>query len=132
MAVSPIAPDPHFEESAGSHYERGTASNPNRRGPLRFQEGIATDSDIPNNFVEGVRQGHDSHPGRPNLNANVFEKWPEETIRERAHVGSASWPEAPSLISEFAGGSGNDGEQRFVQVRRDGSHQERKNYAEVE
>lgn len=132
MAVSPLAPDPHFQESEDTHFEQRTTSNPQRRGPLRFQEGIATDSNVPDNFVTGVRQGHESAPGRPNRNANVFEKPPEETIRERAHVGSASWPEAPTLVGEFAGGAGNDGEQSFVQVRRDGRHQERKNYAEVE
>lgn len=132
MAVSPLAPDPEFRESADTHYEQRMTSNPQRRGPGRFQEGIATDSNVPDNFVTGVMQGHESAPGRPNCNKNVFEKSPEETMRERAHVGSASWPEAPTLISEFAGGSGNDGEQAFVQVRRDGRHQERRNYAEVE
>lgn len=131
MAVSPLAPDPEFEESAGTHYERSTASNTDRRGPLRFQEGIATDSDIPGNFATGVMNGR-PNPSRPNTNANVFEKPAAETLRERAHVGSASWPEAPTLLSEFAGGSGNDGELSFVQVKRDGKHQERKNYAEVE
>lgn len=132
MAVSPLAPDPHFEESADTHFETGTASNPSRRGPLRFQEGIASDSDVPRNFGLGVRQGHESKPGRPNVNSPVWQKTAEETLRERSHVGSASWPEAPSLISEFAGGSGNDGEQAFVQVARSGRHQARRNYAEVE
>ena|ERR1044071_1120452 len=132
MAVSPLAPDPEFEESADTHYERRMASNPLRRGPLRFQEGIATDSDVVGNFVTGVRQGHESAPGRPNRNNPVWQKPPEETIRERAHVGSASWPEAPTLVGEFAQGAGNDGECSFVQVKRDGRHQERRNYAEVE
>lgn len=132
MAISPLAPDPEFEERAGTHYETGHANNASRRGPLRFQEGITSDRDVTSNFSLGVRQGHDSHPGRPNVNTPVWEKSAEETLRERAHVGSASWPEAPSLTTEFAGGSGNDGEQSFGMVRRDGRHQARRNYAEVE
>jgi hypothetical protein len=131
MAVSPLAPDPEFQESADTHFEQRTAKNTQRRGPGRFQEGIATDSDIPRNFATGVMNGRPD-AARPNTNQNVFEKPPEETLRERAHVGSASWPEAPTLVGEFAGGAGNDGECAFVQVRRDGSHQERRNYAEVE
>jgi hypothetical protein len=132
MAVSPLAPDPEFEERAGTQYGTGHANNSARRGPLRFQEGISSDSDVTYNFSLGVRQGHDSHPGRPNVNAPVWQNSAEETLRERAHVGSASWPEAPSLTSEFAGGSGNDGETSFAMVKRDGHHQARRNYAEVQ
>lgn len=131
MAVSPLAPDPRFRESEDTHFETGTASNPNRRGPNRFQEGLATDSDVPRNFAIGVGNGAPKS-SRPNTNAPVWEKSAAETMSERAHVGSASWPEAPSLLSEFASGSGNDGETAFVQVRRSGRHQARKNYAEVD
>lgn len=131
MAVSPLAPDPHFRESEDTHFESRMTSNPQRRGPLRFQEGIATDSDIPANFTKGHGQGAPA-AGRPNRNAVVTEKPAAETISERAHVGSAAWPEAPTLVGAFAGGAGNDGECSFVQVRRDGRHQERRNYAEVE
>jgi len=131
MAISPIAPDPHFSEREGTHYERAKASNTARRGPGRFQEGIATDSDIGSNFERGAMSGRPD-PSRPNTNLPVWQKPPEETLRERAHVGSASWPEAPTFVAEFASGSGSDGENSFSTVKRDGRHQARRNYAEVE
>lgn len=134
MAMSPLAPDPNFQESADRFYEVKQAANPTRRGPLRFQEGLNTDSDIPQNFGLGQDQGYRTAPGRTNHNANVFEKPPEETVRARAHVGSASWPEAPTFISEFAGGV-NEREQVYFQVGRgpiQGTHYARSNYARVE
>ena len=89
--ISPIAPAIPFAEKAPNVYERKMApSLPMNRGPLRFQEGVATDTDIPNDFQTGVMQGVMTPPGRPNHNANVYEKWPEETMKQRAHVGSAA------------------------------------------
>ena len=35
-------------------------------------------------------------------------KTPEETTRERAHVGSASWIEAPVALGEFVQGAQSD------------------------
>lgn len=101
----PIAPDPRFPESTGRVYERKFGVNAPRRGPMRFQEGVTTDQDVPSGFVTGVEQGHATAPGRMNHNQNVYHKWPEETLAERAHVGSAAWVQAPSMLEDFAHGS---------------------------
>ncbi|MER5754278.1 hypothetical protein [Streptomyces sp. NPDC002088] len=103
-----LAPDPQFQERVGTVYERKFADNSTRRGPLRFEEGVATDTDVPNEFTKGVMQGYITAPGRPNHNANVYEKYPEETMAERVHVGSASWVEAPTYLGEFSHGSFSD------------------------
>lgn len=131
MAQSPLAPDPQFRESADRFYERKTANNPSRRGPLRFQEGLASDSDVPREFSEGVMQGYRTPAGRSNHNMNVFEKSPEETMRERAHVGSASWPEAPTFISAMAEGA-SEPELKYSNVDRGERRHERRNYARVD
>ena len=68
-----ISPAPRFPERAPQVYEMKGAGNATRRGPLRFEEGIAA-----------------------------------ETMAERAHVGSASWVEAPTFLGEFAHGTMND------------------------
>lgn len=105
----PIAPAPGFPERSPYNYERKMAPNlPGGRGPLRFQEGVATDTDIPNDFVRGMGDGYGSAPGRPNHNQKVDTKYPEETMAQRAHVGSASWIESPTFLGEFARGSFSD------------------------
>ncbi|MFI9271890.1 hypothetical protein ACIGXM_14385 [Kitasatospora sp. NPDC052896] len=76
-------------------------------------------------------QGYQTPPGRANHNANVFEKSPEETLRERAHAGSASWPEAPTFISQMAAGA-SETEQSYLQVDRGDGHHARNNYARVD
>ncbi|MFD6934655.1 hypothetical protein ACFWAP_00670 [Streptomyces goshikiensis] len=124
-----LAPDPGFAEKGSYDYGVKTGVNSSRRGRLRFEEGIATDTDIPNEFGKGVMQGYTTAPGRMNHNANVYEKPAEETMRERAHMGSAAWPEAPEFIGGFAHGAGHGAEQRFEQVVRDGHNQRRQNYA---
>ena len=133
MAAPIIAPDPQFPERAPNTYERKMApSVPGNRGPLRFEEGVATDTDVPNDFQVGVNQGVMTPPGRPNHNMNVFEKWPDETMKERAHVGSAAWVESQSFLGEFAHGSFNDyAEVRYEEVIRDGGRQARTNPAIV-
>jgi hypothetical protein len=103
-----ISPAPRFPERAPQVYERKGADNMTRRGPLRFEEGIATDTDVPSDFQKGMAQGSATAPGRPNRNANVFEKPAAETMAERAHVGSAAWVEAPTFLGEFAHGTMND------------------------
>lgn len=128
-----IAPDPKFPENPGTMYDRKfAAATPGQRGPLRFEEGIATDTDVPMEFTKGAMQGYMPAPGRPNRNQNVFEKLPEETMRERAHVGSAAWVEAPMHLSEFAsGGFADHGDNRFEEVFRSGAHQQDQNPAVV-
>ena len=104
-----LAPAPQFPERMGNVYEEKVGPNAaGVRGPLRFEEGLATDTDIPNEFVKGAQQGYITAPGRPNHNANVYEKPASETLAERAHVGSAAWVEAPTVLGEFAHGSYSD------------------------
>lgn len=129
-----IAPAPQMPERPGTVYDRTMSpALPGQRGPLRFEEGIATDTDVPQEFTKGAMQGYIPAPGRPNRNQNVFEKFPEETMRERAHVGSAAWVEAPTVLGEFAGQAFADhGEAVFEEVFRDGGHQFRLNPSVVQ
>lgn len=128
-----IAPVLNFPERVGYVYERKNApSVPGNRGPLRFEEGIATDTDVPNDFQKGMMQGLIPAPGRPNHNQNVYEKYPEETMQQRAHVGSAAWVESPQFLGEFAQGSFTDyAETSYLQIARNGSHYNRRNPAVV-
>jgi hypothetical protein len=104
------------------------AGNLERRGPLRFEEGIATDTDVPTDFQKGIMSGFASAPGRPNRNAPVWQKPAAETLGERAHVGSASWIEAPTFLGEFAHGSfSNYAEQTVEVVARSGARTQRLN-----
>jgi hypothetical protein len=98
-------PDPEVQ------FERAIAVNNVRRGPLRFEEGVATDTDIPNEFGRGAYGDTAGGPdGRPFLNV----KGPDETMRERAHVGSSTWIEAPTMLSDFViGASVGQGPSQF-------------------
>lgn len=128
-----LAPAPRFPESGDHNYEAKIGQNLVRRGPLRFEEGVATDTDVPNEFTRGVMQGYSTAPGRPNHNQNVYEKFPEETMAERAHVGSAAWVEAPTFLGEYAHGSFTTyAEQKYEQVSRSGGHYQRINPATVQ
>jgi hypothetical protein len=133
MAVENIAPTPQFPEKVGATYERKmSAAQAGLRGPLRFEEGIATDTDVPNDFQLGLDQGYDTPAGRPNHNTNVFEKPAEETMRERAHVGSAAWVEAPTYLGEFSQGNFGDHSQVVIEeVVRSGGRYQRLNPAQV-
>jgi len=123
-----IAPAPQYPERSPQVYERKLAENDERRGPLRFEEGIATDTDVPTDFQKGVMSGFASAPGRPNRNAPVWQKPAEETLMERAHVGSAAWIEAPTFLGEFAHGSfTNYAEQTVETVVRTGARTARLN-----
>lgn len=123
MAISPA---PRFPERAPQMYERKMGDNPVRRGPLRFEEGIATDTDVPDDFQKGMMQGSAVAAGRPNRNAPVWQKPAAETLSERAHVGSAAWAEAPTFLGEFAHGSFTDyAEQTIETVARSGGRQQR-------
>jgi len=128
-----LAPDPKFPERPGNVYDRKvSAASAGQRGPLRFEEGIATDTDVPQEFSKGAMQGYIPAAGRPNRNQNVFEKLPEETMRERAHVGSASWVEAPDHLTEFASGAFADhGDNRIEEVTRSGANQKAGNASVV-
>lgn len=112
-----IAPAPQFPERAPQAYELKGAMNPERRGPLRFEEGIATDTDVPNDFETGIMNGFAAAPGRPNRNAPVWQKPAAETLSERAHVGSASWIEAPTFLGEFAHGSFSQNAEQIIEAK---------------
>lgn len=129
MAVPTIAPQPQFPERAPQMYDRKfSPAAAGQEGPLRFQEGVATDTDVPSDFTKGAMQGYITPPGRPNHNANVFEKYPEETMRQRAHVGSAAWIEAPTMLNDFAQGAFTDhGEIRYEMAIRSGARYQRLN-----
>lgn len=130
--TSPLAPVALSPERVPTYFEAKIAPNaPGGRGPLRFESGVATDTDVPNEFMNGISQGYVTAPGRPNHNANVFEKWPEETTRERIHMGSAAWTSAPTMLQPFAEGAGPEAEVRYVAVDRSGMSYMRRNPATV-
>jgi hypothetical protein len=129
--TSPLAPTAVPPSQASTFYEVKVGQNNARRGPMRFEEGIATDTDVPTDFVVGVRQGTMPAPGRPNHNANVYEKPAAEVMRERAHLGSAAWVEAPTYLGAFQGGTTPEAEQRFIQVNVSGGSYMRRNPATV-
>ena len=124
-----IAPTPKFPERPGNTYDRKMSpATPGQRGPLRFEEGLATDTDIPQEFTNGAMQGYEPAAGRPNRNKPVHTKTAEETMRERAHVGSAAWVEAPANLTEFSAVAfGDHGDNRFEEVFRSGANQKASN-----
>jgi hypothetical protein len=121
-----LSPAPQFEERPAQEYVAVDTSNPLRRGILRFEEGLNTDTAVPRDFVTGAMQGYRTPAGRPNHNLNVYEKPAKETMQERAHLGSAAWPDAPAFLSDFAHGTTHVAEQRYEAVVRDGRHQQRR------
>ena len=129
-----LAPDPKFPERPGTTYDRKVSTAvPGQRGPLRFQEGIGTDTDVPNEFARGAMQGYIPAAGRPNRNAPVHTKTAQETMGERAHVGSAAWVEAPDFLSEFSTGTfQNYGKNQYEEKFVSGSHQQHPNPAQVQ
>ncbi len=117
-----IAPTPGYPERVGANYEvKYAPSIPGNRGPLRFEEGLGTDADIPNAFTKGAMSGYASGVGGPNHNAVVWIKTAEETLGERAHAGSASWVESPTYLGEFVHGTDTDAAaQVYEQALRSG------------
>jgi hypothetical protein len=132
MTVAPQNPYPEQQQGV---FERVLApSYTSNRGPQRFQEGIQTDTDVPMDFAKGAyadtapADGRSSHPSR-----EMFYKWPEETMRERAHVGSASWIEAPEVLGDFVTGTvAGDGPRRWEQAYNSGMHMNRPNAVRVD
>lgn len=128
---SPLAPVIQAPQQISSVYEVKVAPDmPGGRGPMRFEEGLATDTDIPNEFVEGMMQGYRTDPRGRNL--NVYEKPADQVTRERIHVGSASWTESPTQLGAFMGGSSPEAEQNYIQVTVDGSSYKRRSAAQVQ
>lgn len=121
-----IAPVNQYPERGYPNFEAKMASNlPGERGPLRFEEGLTTDTDVPNDFSTGVAQGNSS-PDRYNHNQKVDTKYAEETMKQRIHAGSAAWIEAPSMLGEFSTGTvDGDNDPFFPLVGNDGGRQQR-------
>ncbi|TKK84707.1 hypothetical protein FDA94_29275 [Herbidospora galbida] len=129
---SPLAPTPRYPERLTSVYERKAASNTARRGELRFQEGVGTDQDVPRDFGVGVMSGYETPPGHPTHNKAVWIKPASETLKERAHLGSAAWVEAPTFLGEFSEGAfSRDAEVHYQMVQRSGDHYMRHNASVV-
>jgi hypothetical protein len=122
-----IAPGPMFPERADQAYQRAYGQNiPGNKGPLRFEEGIATDTDVPNDFSRGAYfdTSSGSRPGQNN--PEMLYKHAGETMQERAHVGSAAWIEAPSVLNEFVQGSRSGyGAQSYERVFNSGQRIQR-------
>ena len=68
-----VAPAPLFPEVAGNVFERTLGPDiPGQRGSLRFEEGVATDTDVPNDFAIGAYVDTSSVPGRPSHNLSLI------------------------------------------------------------
>ena len=80
----------------------GPVVNVERRGPLRFEEGVATDTDVPQDFGAGA-YGDPAGDGRGRPFFGV--KSPEETMKERNHLGATTWVEAPTALNDFVYGA---------------------------
>lgn len=126
-----IAPAPSFPERTGAVYERKISpANAGVRGPLRFEEGIATDTDVPDDFMQGMGDGYKTG-ARPNHNNDdALYKHADQTMRERAHPGSAAWTEAPEHLSGFVAGT-TEPPINYPQVNRSGARYNRLNPATV-
>ncbi len=107
--MTTFAPQIPYPEKGVNVFERkGAESITGNKGPLRFEEGVATDTDVPSDFAQGAYADTSSAPGRPNQNnREMFYKHADQTMRERAHVGSASWVEAPEVLGDFVQGAGS-------------------------
>jgi hypothetical protein len=127
-----IAPDNIPSERSPQSFQRTVGPNtPGREGPLRFEEGIATDTDIPTSYTKGILDGYRTGPGSPNHNNPDSQyKHADDVMAERAHVGSASWIEAPSVLREFVQGV-TEPPVTFPDVLRSGGRYERGNASVV-
>lgn len=135
MDMNPtIAPPNPYPEAMRNVFERTMApSIPGNRGPIYFQEGIGQEQDVAMDFGQGAYADTSSSPVRMNHNnPDMFYKPAEQTMRERAHVGSASWIEAPEVLSDFvAGAVAGDGIPTFEMVGNTGYHMNRPNPTRV-
>lgn len=103
MTIAPVA---QFPERGPQSYDRVMApSRPGMQGPLRHEEGIATDTDVPGDFVRGAFGDPTNLPGTRYNNPEMVFKHANETMRERAHLGSASWEDAPTRLQDFVMGA---------------------------
>ena len=80
------APQNPYPEKGTNVFEwKNAPSIPGNKGPLRFEEGVATETDVPSDFAKGAFQDTAPAPGRPNQNnREMFYKHADETMRHRA------------------------------------------------
>lgn len=132
--MTTFAPQNPFPESGRNVFERKMAESiTGNKGPLRFQEGVAADTDVPSDFARGAYG--DTAPYRGASAAtnpeHVFKR-ADQTMKERAHVGSASWIESPTVLGDFVQGSvSGDSQPTFEYAYNSGAHQARPNPVRV-
>lgn len=125
-----LAPTPQFPERVGAVYETKQApAQPGLRGPLRFEEGLATDTDIPTDFQRGMIESNGTPDGQ--VDPETQFKRADEVYRQRAHAGSAAWVDSPPYLGAFAGGAGEGQVIEYVQETRSGGRYEELNAAVV-
>lgn len=129
MALPPEKGTPKFEYGMGSEYVNRAGA----KGPVYFYEGVQTDTDVPSDFQRGAYV--DTAPVSPTSAAtnpeHVFKR-AEETMRERAHIGSASWIESPEVLADFVQGTvSGDRSPKFEWAYNSGAHQSRPNKVRV-
>ena len=102
-----LAPNPLYPERGAQSYQGQMGPNiPGNKGSLRFEEGVATDTDVPNDFARGAYFDPSFAPGRINHNnSEMVFKRAEDTLAARAHVGSSTWIEAPAMLGDFVQGA---------------------------
>jgi hypothetical protein len=119
-----IAPVPNFTERTVTAFDGKAGRNPpGNRGPLTHEEGIATDTDVPNDFARGAFYDTAAVAGTiSDVNPESIRKHADETTHERAHLGSAAWAEAPEQLQDFVMGA-SSGQQppSFERVQNSGA-----------
>lgn len=103
-----IAPNPLYPAQGRNSFERTVGANgTNTVGMLRHEEGLASDTDIPSDFVRGAYYDTAAMPGTINfINRESVFKHAAETMHERAHLGSAAWEDSPQVLQDFVQGAG--------------------------
>ena len=90
-------------------YEHAIAVNHARRGPLRFEEGVATDTDIPNDFGCGAY-------GDTGATAAAVRSLSSRTRTRRCvsvpTSARATWIEAPTMLNDFVIGASRSARDR--------------------
>lgn len=132
--MTTFAPQNPYPEKGVNVFERKMGpSIPGNKGPLRFEEGVATDTDVPNDFGKGAYADTRGLSATQSMQSpETFYKHAADTMRERAHVGSASWIEAPEVLSDFVvGASAGEGMPTFEYAYNSGLHEARPNKTRV-
>ena len=131
----PKAPQNPYPEQSETIFEWKVGPEiTGNRGPQRFQEGVESDTDVPNDFARGAYG--DTAPANGRLavpDAESVFKRADETMKQRAHVGSASWIEAPEVLGDFVTGTqSGEGPRRWEYAYNSGLHQNRPNAVRVD